>query len=80
MQAAKHKYIIFNKLINNFLNNNVVYHVQSSFASSRLTWINLIQLFESKDGVTKSYLKNGCHTLKMIKNDHVIVSDAFDEN
>jgi len=72
--------MFFNKLINNFLNNNVVYHLQSCFASSRLTWINLIRLFELKDGVTKMYLKNGCHTLKMIENDHVIINNAFDEN
>ncbi len=51
-------------LINNTINNNIISHIQLC-PTSHDAWNGLIKLFESQDVVTKMYLKNKLHTLKM---------------
>lgn len=57
-------------IINNGLDNSVVSHIQSC-KTAALAWTELIRLFESQDAVTKMYLKDKLHTLKMRENDSV---------
>ena len=57
-------------IINNCLDNSVVSHIQSC-KTTAFAWTKLIRLFESQDAVTKMYLKDKLHTLKMRENDSV---------
>ncbi len=50
--------------INNCLDNSVISHVYSKLTSNE-PWLELIQIFESKDEVTKMFLKDKLQTLKM---------------
>ena len=57
-------------VINNCLENYIVSHIQSC-TTSNLAWQELIKIFESQDALTKMYLKDKLHTLKMKENDNV---------
>ncbi len=46
------------------LDNSVNSHVESKLTSNE-AWLELIQIFESKDAVTKMFLKGKLQTLKM---------------
>jgi hypothetical protein len=51
-------------IINNYLENNIVSHIQSS-KNSHEAWEGLTTVFESQDTVTKMYFQDKLHTLKM---------------
>jgi hypothetical protein len=51
-------------IINNCLDNSVISHVKSKLTSNE-AWLELIQIFESMDEVTKMFLKDKLQTLKM---------------
>jgi hypothetical protein len=57
-------------LINNSIDNSIISHVQLC-PTSLDAWNELIKLFESQDVVTKMYLKNELHTLKMKENENM---------
>ncbi len=57
-------------IINNCLDNNVDSHVESKLTSNEV-WLELIQIFESKDVVTKVFLKDKLQTIKMKKGENV---------
>jgi hypothetical protein len=50
-------------IIDNYLNNNFISQVDSKLTSNK-TWQELIKIFESKDAITKMYLKDKLQTLK----------------
>jgi hypothetical protein len=58
-------------LINNSINNSIISHIQLC-PTSHNAWNELIKLFESQDVVTKMYLKNKLHTLKMKENENMM--------
>jgi hypothetical protein len=70
INAWEKGYVIFLTLISNCLDNTVISHVQSC-TIVRLTWTKLTRLFQSQDVVTKMYLKDKFHTLKMKESDSV---------
>ena len=55
---------------NNCLDNSIVSHVQACTTVAS-AWSELKRLFESQDTVTKMYLKDKLHTLKMKENNSV---------
>lgn len=57
-------------LINNSIDNRIITHIQLC-PTSHDEWNELIKLFESQDVVTKIYLKNKLHTLKMKENENM---------
>ena len=57
-------------MINNCLENTIVSHVQSH-TPAHLAWQELLKLSESHDDVTKIYMKDKLHTLKMKENESV---------
>ena len=57
-------------IINNCLENNIVSHIQS-YKTSNEAWKELKSVFESQDAITKMYLKDKLHTLKMKENESV---------
>jgi hypothetical protein len=56
--------------INNCLDNSVISHVYSKLTSNE-AWLELIQIFESKNEVTKMFLKDKLQTLKMKEGENV---------
>jgi len=57
-------------IIINCLENNVISHIQS-YKTSNEAWKELKNVFESQDAITKMYLKDKLHTLKMKENESV---------
>jgi hypothetical protein len=57
-------------IINNCFENNVISHIQSH-QTLALARVELVRLFESQEPMTKMYLKDKLHILKMWKNDGV---------
>lgn len=70
INAWEEGHVIFLTLRRNCLDNIIISHVQSC-TIARLTWTKLTKLFESQDVVTKMYLKDKLHTLKMKESDTV---------
>ncbi len=58
-------------ILNNIVDNSVISHIQS-FNSTHGAWVELKKKLEFKDVVTKVFLEDKLHIIKMKDNDSVI--------
>ncbi len=63
------KDVVFSTIVNNCLDNNVVPHVQACLIAHSV-WTKLTRLYESKDEMTKMYLRDKLQTFKMKENEN----------
>jgi hypothetical protein len=63
------KDVLFSTIINNWLDNNVVPHVQACLIAHSV-WTKLTRLYKYKDEMTKMYLRDKLQTFKVKENEN----------